>query len=64
MAASATATSPTLLLVFFVMLYATSGDTMNVAEMQPLLSAFPGWATTAGGNTPEAGKLAELGTRS
>jgi chemotaxis protein MotB len=32
----------TQLLVFFVMLYAISGDTLNVAEMRLLLSAFTG----------------------
>ena len=49
------------LLVFFVMLYATSGDTMNVAEMRLLLSAFTGLGNYRGGNTLQVGKLAELG---
>jgi len=49
------------LLVFFVMLYAISGDTLNVAEMRLLLSAFTGVGNYRGGNTLQVGKLAELG---
>ncbi len=49
------------LLVFFVMLYATSGDTLNVAEMRLLLSAFTGLGNYRGGSTLQAGRLAELG---
>ena len=49
------------LLVFFVMLYATSGDTLNVAEMRLLLSAFTGLGNYRGGNTLQVGRLAELG---
>jgi chemotaxis protein MotB len=49
------------LLVFFVMLYAVSGDTLNVAEMRLLLSAFTGLGNYRGGNTLQVGRLAELG---
>ena len=49
------------LLVFFVMLYATSGDTLNVAEMRLLLSAFTGLGNYRGGNTLQVGRLAEMG---
>ncbi len=49
------------LLVFFVMLYAISGDTLNVAEMRLLLSAFTGLGNARGGNTMQVGRLAELG---
>jgi chemotaxis protein MotB len=49
------------LLVFFVMLYAISGDTLNVAEMRLLLSAFTGLGNYRGGNTLQVGRLAELG---
>jgi chemotaxis protein MotB len=51
----------TQLLVFFVMLYAISGDTLNVAEMRLLLSAFTGLGNYRGGNTLQVGRLAELG---
>ena len=51
----------TQLLVFFVMLYAVSGDTLNVAEMRLLLSAFTGLGNYRGGNTLQVGRLAELG---
>jgi chemotaxis protein MotB len=49
------------LLVFFVMLYAVSGDTLNTSDLRLILSAFQGLGNYTGGNTLQPGRLAELG---
>src|SRR4030042_558985 len=49
------------LLVFFVMLYAISGDTLNTSDLRLVLSAFQGLGNYTGGNTLQVGRLAELG---
>jgi chemotaxis protein MotB len=49
------------LLVFFVMLYAISGDTLNTSDLRLILSAFQGLGNYTGGNTLQVGRLAELG---
>ncbi len=49
------------LLVFFVMLYAISGDMLDTSEIRLLLSAFSGLGSLQGGTTLQAGKLAGLG---
>ncbi len=51
----------TQLLVFFVMLYAVSSDKLDVSEIRLVLSNFTGVGSQAGGNTLQAGKLADLG---
>jgi len=51
----------TQLLVFFVMLYAISGDMLDTSEIRLLLSAFSGLGSLSGGTTLQAGKLAGLG---
>jgi len=49
----------TLLLTFFVMLLTTA--TVDGHELRLILAAFPGLGNLTGGNTLEAGPLAELG---
>ncbi len=49
----------TLLLTFFVMLLTTA--TIDGHELRLILAAFPGLGNLEGGNTLEAGPLAELG---
>lgn len=49
----------TLLLTFFVLLFTTA--TVDGYELRLILAAFPGLGNYEGGNTLEAGKLAELG---
>lgn len=49
----------TLLLTFFVMLLTTA--TVDGHELRLILAAFPGLGNLEGGNTLEAGPLAELG---
>lgn len=49
----------TLLLTFFVMLLTTA--TIDGHELRLILAAFPGLGSLEGGNTLEAGRLAELG---
>src|SRR6056297_4192581 len=49
----------TLLLTFFVMLLTTA--TVDGHELRLILAAFPGLGNLEGGNTLEAGRLAELG---
>tara|TARA_B100000614_G_scaffold262851_1_gene299117 strand:+ start:3646 stop:4323 length:678 start_codon:yes stop_codon:yes gene_type:complete len=49
----------TLLLTFFVMLLQPT--TIDQYELRLILAAFPGLGADAGGNTLEAGRLAELG---
>lgn len=49
----------TLLLTFFVLLFTTA--TINGSELRLILAAFPGLGNYTGGNTLEAGPLAELG---
>ncbi len=49
----------TLLLTFFVMLYTTA--TVDGSEMRLVIAAFSGLGILEGGNTLQAGKLAELG---
>lgn len=50
----------TLVLTFFVLLYATTTPATKV-EFQLILAAFQGLGTMTGGNTLSEGKLAELG---
>lgn len=49
----------TLLLTFFVMLLTTA--TVDGYQLRLILAAFPGLGNLEGGNTLEAGRLAELG---
>lgn len=49
----------TLVLTFFVMLFTTAE--LNESEMRLILEAFQGMGHLQGGNTLQAGKLAELG---
>ena len=49
----------TLLLTFFVMLLTTA--TIDGFQLRLILAAFPGLGNLEGGNTLEAGRLAELG---
>lgn len=49
----------TLLLTFFVLLFTTA--TIDGYELRMILAAFPGLGNYTGGNTLEAGPLAELG---
>ena len=49
----------TLLLVFFVLMYETG--TIDQVELNLVLSAFQGLGSRSGGNTLQAGRLAELG---
>lgn len=49
----------TLLLVFFILMYETG--TVDQVEMNLVLSAFQGLGSRSGGNTLQAGRLAELG---
>lgn len=49
----------TLLLTFFVLLFTTA--TIDGYELRMILAAFPGLGNYEGGNTLEAGQLAELG---
>lgn len=49
----------TLLLTFFVLLFTTA--TVDGYELRLILAAFPGLGNYQGGNTLDAGKLAELG---
>ena len=49
----------TLLLTFFVMLLTTA--TIDGFQLRLILAAFPGLGSLEGGNTLEAGRLAELG---
>jgi chemotaxis protein MotB len=49
----------TLLLTFFVLLFTTA--TIDGYQLRLILAAFPGLGNYAGGNTLEAGPLAELG---
>ncbi len=49
----------TLLLTFFVMLLTTA--TIDGYQLRLILAAFPGLGNLEGGNTLEAGRLAELG---
>ena len=49
----------TLLLTFFVMLLTSA--TIDGYELRLILAAFPGLGSSVGGNTLEAGRLAELG---
>ena len=49
----------TLLLTFFVMMYTTA--TVDGSEMRLVIAAFSGLGMLEGGNTLQAGKLAELG---
>ena len=49
----------TLLLTFFVMLLTTA--TVDGEQLRLILAAFPGLGMLEGGNTLEAGRLAELG---
>ncbi len=49
----------TLLLVFFILMYETGS--VDQVELNLVLSAFQGLGSRTGGNTLQAGKLAELG---
>ena len=49
----------TLLLTFFIMMFTTAE--VDGAELRMILAAFQGLGTMRGGNTLQAGKLAELG---
>src|SRR6056297_3746392 len=49
----------TLLLTFFVLMFTTA--TIDGYELRLILAAFPGLGNYTGGNTLEAGPLAELG---
>lgn len=49
----------TLILTFFVMLYTAA--TISGSKLQLIIAAFTGVGSLSGGNTLEAGKLAELG---
>jgi len=51
----------TLLLTFFVLLWATTASERTTPQLDMVLSAFRGFGTGSGGVAPSAGDLAELG---